>query len=481
MEVNGLKMCVSSVIIIFMRAILLSPIHRTVHMITRGTFRKASRLAAAITFLLMLIIPAVNVQSQGNTAPAVVVLTVKGAITPVMAEYLDRGIKIAVERGADVIILQLDTPGGSIDVMNRMVQSMRGSQIPIVVYVYPNNAMAASAGTILTLAGHLSAMAPETTIGAASPVGGQGEDIGDTMESKVKEMLKASARTLAGRRGDKAVNTAEETIESAKALTAQEAVAVGLVDLQAASLEDLLGSIDGHRVLLENEKEVVIRSKGAYIIEVPNSLIEQILQLLVNPNLVFLLLSVGVQAILIELSSPGGWVAGFIGAVCLLMAIYGMGVLPVNWFGILFIILAFVLFILEIKAFTHGALASAGAASFIIGSLVLFNTAPRLPGFSRVSVPLVVGMGIFIAASFFLAVTIAMRTQHLPVQTGQQTLIGLSGEVKTLISYHGTVQVGGELWGAECEAGEEPIPEGTKIEVTGLKGLTLIVRRVHSS
>jgi membrane-bound serine protease (ClpP class) len=441
--------------------------------------QKIFRSLAGLALLVILGLPVMSIQAQDSSTPEVVVLTIKGPITPIMAEYLERGLKIAVERQADVVVLQLDTPGGSIEVMNRMVQSIRGSRIPVVVYVAPHNAMAASAGTIITLAGHLAAMAPETTIGAASPVGGQGEDIGDTMESKVKEMLKASARTLAGRRGADAMRLAEQTIESARALTAEEALSSGLVDLQASDLEELLGKIDGRKVALDNKDVIVIRSKSAEIVQVPNSLIEQVLQMLVNPNLVFLLLSVGVQAILIELSSPGGWVAGFIGVVCLLMAIYGMGVLPVNWFGILFIILAFALFILEIKAPTHGALAAAGAASFITGALVLFNTAPRLPGFARVSVPLVVGTGIFIAASFLVMVTIALRAQHTPLCTGSQTLLGQIGEVRSQLSPNGTVQVAGELWGAEGAEGEGMLPEGTRIEVAALRGLTLIVRRPH--
>jgi len=440
--------------------------------------QKIFRTLAVFTLMMVLVLPVINIQAQDSSIPPVVVLTIKGPLTPIMAEYLERGLKIAVERQAGAVVLQLDTPGGSIEVMNRMVQAIRGSRIPVIVYVAPHNAMAASAGTIITLAGHLAAMAPETTIGAASPVGGQGEDIGETLESKVKEMLKASVRTLAESRGAEVVRLAEETIETARALTAQEALSSGLVDLQASSLEELIEKIDGWKVTLDNKDIVVLKIKGADIVEVPNSLIEQVLQLLINPNLVFLLLSVGVQAILIELSSPGGWVAGFIGVACLLMAIYGMGVLPVNWFGILFIILAFTLFILEIKAPTHGALAAAGAASFITGALVLFNTAPSLPGIPRISIPLVVGTGVFIAASFLAVVTIALRAQRAPVLTGSQTLIGQSGEVKSELGPRGTVQAAGELWGAEGAEGEGTIPEGSKIEVVALKGLNLIVRQI---
>jgi membrane-bound serine protease (ClpP class) len=314
-----------------------------------------------------------------DTAPEAVVLTIDGPITQIMDDYLARGISIAESRRADIIIVQLDTPGGSIDTMNNMIQKIRRSNIPIIVYVAPQNAVAGSAGTLITLAGHAAAMAPETTIGAASPVGGQGEDIGEAMESKVKEILRATARTLAQGRPPEAIELAEETIETARAVTVDEALAIGLVDIKATDFDDLLDQLDGRTVQVNN-RPVVLETAGANIHVVEYSFIEQVLQTLINPNLVFLLLAIGVQAILIELSNPGGWVAGFIGVVCLLLAFYGLGALPVNWFGIIFIVIAFVLFILELTTPTMGFLTVAGAIAFISGALILFNTV-EVPGF----------------------------------------------------------------------------------------------------
>ncbi|NPV86157.1 MAG: nodulation protein NfeD [Anaerolineae bacterium] len=417
---------------------------------------------------------------EEDTQPLAIVLTAKGPVTPIMAEYLERGLQIAAERQANVVIFQLDTPGGSVDVMNRMVQSIRASRIPVVVYVSPNNAIAGSAGTIITLAGHLAAMAPETTIGAASPVGAQGEDISETMQSKVKEVLKASVRNLTRRRGEEAMRLAEETIESAKAVTVEEALQAGLVDFQANDVSSLLEKIHNQTVTLENGEEVTLKTRNARVSAVTPTFIEDLLQLLVNPNLVFLLLSIGVQAILIELSSPGGWVAGFIGVVCLLLAIYGLGVLPVNWFGILFIVVAFVLFILELKAATHGALTVAGAISFIVGALVLFNSV-SMPGFPKVSLPLVIGTGVFIAATFLIVVTIALRAQRTPVLVGQQTLVGQIGEARSAINPRGAVQIAGELWGAELADGESPIAEGERVVVTELRGLAIVVKKAQKS
>jgi membrane-bound serine protease (ClpP class) len=407
--------------------------------------------------------------------PSAVLLTIDGPITPIQAEYLERGLREAAIQNARLIIIQIDTPGGAIDVMERMVQDIRSSKIPVITYVSPSNAMAGSAGTLITLSGDLAAMAPDTTIGAASPVGQQGQDIGTTEEAKVKEILKASVRNLTKNRSPEAIALAESTIESAKAVTVDEALKIGLVDIKARDVPDLLKQLDGRKAILDSG-EVTLDTRGVQAVDLKKTLIETLLDMLVNPNLIFLLLAVGVQAILIELSSPGGWVAGFVGAVCLLLAVYGIGLIPVNWFGALFLILAFVLFVLDIKAPTHGALTIVGAASFITGSLVLFNSA-QVPGFQLVSVPLVIGSGILIAASFFAIVSIALRAQRKPVMTGQNKLIGQTGYVESDLNPKGMVRVGGELWGALAEEDRLPVPKGEKIEVVKVTGLQLIVRK----
>ncbi len=420
---------------------------------------------------------ATPVFAQTNEAqPVVITLTQDGPLTPILLEYVTRGIETAADQQAEAVILQLNTPGGSIDIMNRIVQAMRSSPVPVVVYVAPRNAMAASAGTIITLAGHVAAMAPETTIGAASPVGSQGENIESTEERKIKEVLKASARTLTKNRPDAATQLAEDAIENAKAATVDEALAVGLVDFQARDLNDLLQQLDGRTVELDSHT-VTLHTRNAVTVPVNYTAVEQILQTLVDPNLVFLLLAIGIQAILIELSSPGGWVAGFFGAVCLLLAVYGLGLLPVNWFGVLFLILAFVLFILDIKAPTHGALTAAGAGSFIAGALILFNSV-RTPGFPGVSVPLVIGTGIFIALSFFVVVSFAIRAQRRPVVTGKEALAGRVGIVRVALNPRGMVQVTGELWQAEVDEAQAPLAEGTRVEVIGVEGLILKVRKL---
>jgi membrane-bound serine protease (ClpP class) len=404
----------------------------------------------------------------------ILVLSAQGPLTPAMAEYLDRGLARAEMEVAEAVIFQLDTPGGAIDLMNRMVQSIRASQVPVVIYIAPRGAMAGSAGTVITLAGHVAAMAPETAIGAASPVGSQGEDLGETIETKIVEILKATVRGLAANRGQEAIALAEATIEEAKAATAEEALGVGLIDIIADDLQDLVRQLDG-RSVETTLGERRLRTSQASVMELHQSLIEQALQAITNPNIVFLMLTIGVQAILIEISSPGGWVAGFIGVSCLAVGAYGLGVLPVNWVGLIFIITAFVLFILEIKAPTHGALAAAGVASFITGALVLFNS-PGTPDFQRVSVPLVVAAGTVTAAFFLVVLTFAIRAQRRPHAVGAEAIIGRIGKVREALNPMGTVLVGGELWSADSEDDERELEEGARIEVTGVEGLRLTVR-----
>jgi membrane-bound serine protease (ClpP class) len=430
-----------------------------------------------ISWLIILLLPlgALPGTAQGASLP-VLVLTAEGPITPSMLGYLERGLSSAEEQNAEALVFMLDTPGGSVDLMNEFVQVIRTSSTPVVVYVAPQGAIAGSAGTVITLAGHASAMAPETAIGAASPVGAEGQDLGETIEAKEKNIIKALVRSLAEDRGPEAIRIAEETIESAHAVTASEALEIGLIDFIADDVPGLLEQLDGFEVTTI-DGQVTLDTSSSQVIPFEPSFIETLLGVLTNPNIVFILLTVGVQAILIELSSPGGWIAGFIGAVSLALAAYGLGVLPVNWFGLIFLVIAFVLFVLDIKAPTHGALTAAGVASLIVGSLVLFNS-PGTPSFLRVSVPLVIGVSLATAGIFFVILTIALRAQRAPVRTGQESFVGRTGIARTKIAPFGTVQMGGELWSSELAPGEDTILEGASVEAVEVKGVRVIVREI---
>jgi membrane-bound serine protease (ClpP class) len=391
-----------------------------------------------------------------------------------MAEYLARGIQIAENRQAELLVLQLDTPGGSVELANRITQDIRASQVPVVVYVTPSGAIAGSAGTVITLAGHAAAMTPGTVIGAASPVGMEGEDLGETMEAKVKNILKATVRSLAERRGQEAIDLAERTIEDAEAVSASEALQAGLIDFVAEDLDDLLDQLDGFLVQV-GSTERPVNTQGARLELFNPSLIERVLSILTNPNIVFLLLSIGSTAILIEITSPGGWFAGFVGVVCLALATYGLGVLDVNWFGIIFLLTAFALFLLDIKAPTHGALTAAAVGSLIVGALVLFNS-PGVPSFQRVSVPLIVSMSLVTGALFFGVLIFAIRAQSIPVWMGQESLVGKIAVVRGEFQNSGIVQMNGEQWSAQAVDANQDFPDGTRVRVMGMEGLTLIIQ-----
>ena len=422
----------------------------------------------------LIVLAAVTLGAQSVFAQAgreVLVLTLDGALTPALKAYLERGISRAEQDGAALVIVQLNTPGGQIDLMDDMKNTIRASTVPVVVFVAPRGSMAGSAGTVITLSGQVAAMAPETIIGAASPVGSQGEDLSTTEQTKVKEALKATVRTLVQRRGDKAVTLAESTIDTAQAATVDEAYDAGLIDFRAADVPDLLRQLNGYKVEI-NGQTVTLNTAGLQPVDLPINLLETLLNILTNPNVVFLLLAVGTQALLIEITNPGAWVPGFVGAVSLALAFYGMGVLSVNWFGIVFIVLAFVLFILDIKTPTHGALTVAGAGSLIIGALVLFNS-PGTPEFFQVSVPLVVVTSGSVALGFAVILAYALRAQRRPKMMETQSLVGQIGEARSADS----VQVASELWSARAENGQ--LEPGDQVEVVGVQGLKVVVRKKH--
>ncbi len=411
-----------------------------------------------------------------SSQPLVLLMNANGPISPAMQEYIQRGIDAAETQNAEALIIQLNTPGGDLQSLDNIIQGIRASTVPVVVYVAPNGAMAGSAGALVTMAAHVAAMAPEAAIGASSPVGSGGADLSATEKAKTSEIMKATIRPLVERRGTEATQLAQDMIDNATAVSASEALQAHLIDFTATDTADVIRQLDGFSVTMPSGTRV-LHTAGATTESIDMSLIEQLLLVLTDPNIVFVLLAVGVLAIQVELTHPGAWVPGLIGVTCLALAIYGLGLLPVNWFGFIFIITAFVLFILDIKAPTHGALTVAGVAAFIVGALVLFNS-PGVPSFERVSVPLVFGVGISIGLMFAGILTYALRAQHLPLQMDATTIVGKIGTAKSDVAPRGEVQVGSELWTAEPVEGSAAITKGDKIEVVGVTGLRVRVRKV---
>ena len=443
--------------------------HRSNHL----SWRRLSVLLIAL--LLFAALPA------GAQSEEFLLLEIDGPVTPAMASYFERAIEAAQAEGAQAVLILLDTPGGAIDVTQDIVQSFRNAPVPVIVYISPAGAQAASAGSVITAAAHAAGMAPETVIGAAAPVDGSGADIGETLLLKITEDLKATMRNLTERRGEEAVELAEAMIEEARAVTADEALDAGLIDAVAEDVPDLVEQLDGLSVIVGDE-EITLELAGAEQRSLPMNGVESLLHALSNPLLIGILMTIGVQAILIEISNPGGWVAGFIGVLCLGMALYGLGTLPANWLGLGLIVVAFVLLAFEVTTPTIGALGIVGALTLLAGLLVLFNS-PGTPEFARISIAGAIGITVFTSAFFLFLITKAFRAQRVEPLTGRESMIGQVGPVRQQLkltkeeasTYEGTVLVNGEIWQATSD---EAISSGERVVVKGVDGFTLQVKKV---
>ncbi len=392
-----------------------------------------------------------------------------GPVTPVLAAYIDRAVAQAEAEDASALIIELDTPGGSVDITKGITQRITSARVPVIVYVAPSGAHAGSAGTFITLAGHLAAMAPGSSIGAASPVASEGADLDETMKAKATNILVADIKNLAARRGEKAVQWAEKAVSEAAAATAQEALDLGVIDIIATDLDDLIAQLDGRTVTIGDET-IALDLAGAEVDEVSLNPLEGLLNQLTNPALAAILLTIGLNAILFELSSPGGYAAGIIGVICVLLAFYALGTINANWTGLAFVLLAVVLFVLDIKAPTHGALTFGGIASFVFGLYLLYNT-------SDIPIPwtsIIVSAGAT-ALFFAFVVTKAIAIQRRPAFAGMTGMVGLAGVVRQPLDPHGMVLLNGELWKAESESG--PLAEGEPVVVTRQQGFQVWVRK----
>lgn len=415
-----------------------------------------------------------NRHALAQGATHVDVATVNGVIDPLVAQYLERGIQLAEQDGAQCLVIQMDTPGGSDSAMRDIVQHMLNSSVPVVVYVSPAGARAGSAGVFITIAADIAAMAPGTNIGAAHPVGITGEITG-TMNEKVTNDAAAYARALAERRGRNAT-WAEEAVRESTSITANEAVKIGVVDLIANDLPDLLEKIDGETVsTASGERHLVTR--GAEIRQVPMSLPQRILHAIVDPNIAYLLFTIGILALVAEFFHPGAILPGVTGAICLILAFVAFGNLPVNWGGVALIVLAVVLFILDIKVAGY-ALSVGGIIAFILGSLMIFSPlipiSPATPSLV-VSRPLIAVMTAAITAFFVFALSAGIRAQRARVISGIHTLVGATGVATSDLDPLGTVQVKSELWSAVAD-GAEAIRQGEQVKVVAVEGVRLKVR-----
>ncbi len=402
-------------------------------------------------------------------APKVLVLQLEEAITPLTAQKLASALEEAEALKAEALVIELDTPGGLVTTTRKMVKMILSSEVPVVVFVYPPGAQAASAGTFITLAAHVAAMAPGTNIGAAHPVT-MGQKMDEEMAKKAENDLAAWARSLAKLRGRNA-DWAEKAVRESVSLTAEEALKLGVIDLLARDLPDLLRQLDGRKVKL-HDRTVVLHTREAEVIRLKEDLRSRILRLITNPNIAYILLMLGLAGLYFELSHPGAILPGVVGALCLILAFYAMHLLPVNYAGLLLILLSGVLFFLEIKITSYGLLGLAGLVSLVLGSLMLFGHNPEALRVSyQVLLPVLITVGLFLCVVTYLAAKAVLRKPT----TGPEGLIGERGEALTDIGPKGgQVFVHGEIWQA---VSEEEIPKGSEVVVEAVEGLKLRVKR----
>jgi membrane-bound serine protease (ClpP class) len=416
----------------------------------------------------------------GDPTAPVYVLTATGVVDNVMAGYIEESVKRATEDDSPALIVTLNTPGGSLDSTQRIVSALLEAPLPTIVWVAPSGARAASAGTFITLASNLAYMAPGTNIGAASPVGAGGEELEGTIGDKVRNDAIANIRAIAEARG-RDVEWAVSTVERAVSSPASEAVAVGAVDGIATSLEDVRRQADGQTVNVAGGPRTVDIAEAPFV-ELPMNPFQSIIHLLSDPNVAFILLTLGFYGLLFELQSPN-FVTGIGGAIALILAFIGFGSLPLNVGGLLLIGLAILLFVLEFTVTSHGLLTVGGLVCFMLGAFTLY-TAPGTPVAPDVTVaaPLVVGMAILTAAFMAIVLVTVVRVRRRTrafagaYGAGGTSMVpaGSDGLVKTSLSPLGVVYAAGEEWTARSEGGT-PIASGEHVRVVGQEGLTLIV------
>jgi len=410
-------------------------------------------------------------EDVARSGPRVDVLHVEGAITPVVATYLERGLTDAQASGVDLVVIRLDTPGGSVQVTEGLMKEMAASDVPIAVWVGPSGAKAASAGTFITLAAHVAAMAPGTSIGAASPVGPQGGDLPETIKSKMTSMLVTTMRALAKRRGRDAQNWVESAIVDARSDDAATVKELGVIDLIARDIPDLLRQITAPYEIRLRDRRVYVELVDAQVRDVEMGAVEKILHTISDPSVAYLLLALGMLGLFFEFANPGFGLAGVVGAICLLFGSYALGVLPANYAGVALIVVAFALFFADAKLGTSGLLAMGGIVAMAAGGMLLFDS----PIFA-VS-PVVIWTTSIACGLFFAFVAgAAFRAQRLKPATGSEAMVGAQGLARSRLSPDGLVVVWGETWRATAEDG--PLDKGAAVEVTEVEGLRVRVRAV---
>lgn len=404
----------------------------------------------------------------------VTVIAVDGVINPVSSDFIRRAIEQSETDGSQCLVILLDTPGGLVTSMREITQSMMDAPVPVVVYVYPPGAHAGSAGVFVTLAAHIAAMAPGTNIGAASVVslgfGGGGDSTNTTMMRKATNDAVAFIKSIAEERGRNA-EWAEKAVREAAAVSAREALKLNVIDLIAPNLDSLLTAIDG-RVVKTAAGMDTLKTRDCEKLYLEMSLQDKILDVISNPTIAYILFILGLYGLFFELYNPGAIVPGVIGGICIILAFYAMHTLPVNYAGIMLILLAVILFLLEIKITSYGILTIGGVVSFVLGSIMLYGSDSP---FLKVSWEVIAAVTAFTVLFFLIAIGLGLRAQSLKPAIGREHIVDSEAEaLEDFVNGKGQVKLEGEIWQA---LSDDEIHKGDRLRVVSIKGLTMKVEK----
>jgi membrane-bound serine protease (ClpP class) len=425
--------------------------------------------------------PIGSASAAPNPSPNVVQLRIDGEIEPILAEYIVNGINSANGDHASLILITMNTPGGLDSSMRQIIQAILGSKVPVAAYVYPTGSRAASAGFFILLSADIAAMSPGTDTGAASPIfvfGGQTVQVDETLHKKIVNEATAYLRSYVTERGRNA-ELAATAVSDAKAFSEKEALDGKLIDLIALTPEDLLAKLDGRTISRLDGSKVQLALTHPVMTPRDMTAREKFLTRIVQPDVFFILLIVGVLGLYVEFTHPGMFAPGVIGGIALVLALFAMHMLPVNFTGLLLIVLAFVFFVLEAKFPTHGVLGIGGVIAMVVGALMLIRS--PLTGMG-VSLSTALGVALPFAVIVVILMRLVLRSRHWKPSTGKEELVGEEAEVTEAVGSGeaaGMVFVHGELWRAAAPPGES-IPKGVRVRVRKVKGLTLEVEPIYS-
>jgi len=431
------------------------------------------RLASVAMLALGLAGGVVGSAEAQSSTPRVTLGRIEGVINPISARYVERVVRAAEESGATAVVITMDTPGGLIDSTYKITGTLLNARVPVVIFVAPSGAHAASAGTFITLAGHVAAMAPATNIGAAHPVSASGGDIEGDLRLKAENDAVAQITKIAKARG-RNEQWAEDAVRKSVSIREDEAVKIGVIDVVASDVSELLAKIDGRSVVLPH-RTVTLRTRGAPIDEDPRNPLEVLLHLITDPQVAVLLFTLGTYGLIFELSNPSLIFPGVVGVICIVLALFAFGTLDANAAGIALMVFAVLLFVAEIWVSSHGILTAGGIAALLIGTIIVFPAVrPTFPGIRYTVEPWVIAVTVGSNALFLgLLVRMLARTKRVPLVTDLSHLVGTVGVARSDLAPDGLVRAAGEEWTASSAGGS--IAAGAHVRILRIEGLRLIV------